>query len=390
MGDDSLDRVIDNIADGVSIDWAELDGLSVDGEEREYLECLRLVGEVAQVHRTHDDYREIVQIEKFELPPDEFLGDRRFKVERCLGSGAFGTVYQAYDRQRRGLVALKMLTRVDATGLYRLKQEFRALADLSHPNLVSLYELLCEGGRWFISMELIAGLEFVQYVVQSPPHDGGAGAALASIESEDGPQQPGGVLTSTGVARLEAALRQLGEGLQYLHAAGRLHHDIKPANVLVTPEGRVVLLDFGLVTEFGTGREDTIDFGTPAYMSPEHGTAAGFTAATDWYSVGVMLFKALTGTLPFEGTSIEVIAIKRERDAPEPRERVLDVPAHLNELCRRLLSRLPAVRFTAIDSLLRLGGIRRAGPDGAVGSPDDGRLVAGRPRGASAGAHRCV
>ncbi len=69
MGDDSLDRVIDNIADGVSIDWAALDGPSVDGEEREYLECLRLVGEVAQVHRTHDDYREIVQIEQVRASP---------------------------------------------------------------------------------------------------------------------------------------------------------------------------------------------------------------------------------------------------------------------------------------------------------------------------------
>jgi hypothetical protein len=205
-------------------------------------------------------------------------------------------------------------------------------------------------------MELVAGVEFVQYVSEgsSGQEAEAIGDAAADVDPQDGTRH--GVLGPGRIARLEESLRQLGEGLQYLHAAGRLHHDIKPANVLVTPQGRVVLLDFGLVTEFGTGREDTIDFGTPAYMSPEHGTAAAFTAATDWYSVGVMLFKALTGTLPFEGGGAEVIASKRELDAPEPRTRVVEVPAHLNELCRRLLSRLPAVRFAAVDSLLRLGG----------------------------------
>jgi serine/threonine protein kinase len=357
MDDDAVDRVIDSIADGDSIDWSALESSALTTEERQSLDCLRLVDGIAEAHRAGDNRAVSVPGDAPPLPSIEFRGTERFVLERCLGSGAFGTVYQAYDSQRRGHVALKVLNRVDAGALYRLKQEFRALADLSHPNLVSLYELLCDGGRWFISMELINGLEFVQFVEDAPRETEdvpgpGAASRVSQARRRGGRRR----LTPAGVIKLEESLRQLGDGLAYLHSTGRLHHDIKPANVLVTPQGRVVLLDFGLVTEFGTGREDTIDFGTPAYMSPEHGTAAGFTAATDWYSVGVILFKVLTGTLPFEGSLTEVIAAKRERDAPEPRERVGDVPAHLNELCRRLLSRLPAVRFTAVDSLLRLRG----------------------------------
>ncbi|MQA31691.1 MAG: protein kinase, partial [Luteitalea sp.] len=371
MRGDPVDRALSSIADGEPIDWSALERRAATEEEREYLRCLQILGGIAEAHRAHEEEgSDTAPSAHTEIPPIEFRGNQRFAVERCLGSGAFGTVYQAHDRQRRGRVALKMLHRVDASALYRLKQEFRALADLSHPNLASLYELLCEGGRWFISMELIDGREFVQYVVEEPFPAGDESLRDWAIgRAGPGRHQPRGGFSPAGITRLEESLRQLSAGLRYLHSTGRLHRDIKPANVLVTPNGRVVLLDFGLVTEFGSGREDTTDFGTPAYMSPEHGTSAGFTAATDWYSVGVMLFKALTGTLPFEGGVSEVIAAKRERDAPEPRELVPDVPAHLNELCRRLLSRLPAVRLAAVDSLLRLRGRGEPAPTVASARP---------------------
>jgi hypothetical protein len=375
MADDPVDRVIEGIADGTDVDWTSVERPAMSDEERQYLDCLRIVCDIAEAHRTPVPPTTLTSALPFEMIPSEFRGTERFAVERCLGSGAFGTVYQAYDRQRRGRVALKMLTRIDPAGLYRLKQEFRALADLSHPNLVSLYELLCEGGLWFISMELVKGREFVRYIEDAvdPSEDTGSAPSIDR-------RQPGARLSPAMIARLEESLRQLGEGLQYLHSTGRLHHDIKPANVLVTQEGRVVLLDFGLVTEFGTGREDTIDFGTPAYMSPEHGTPDGFTAATDWYSLGVMLYRVLTGSLPFEGTTTEVIDGKRDRDAPEPRERFVGVPPHLNELCRRLLSRLPAVRFTAVEPLLRLRGTSatRRSAQPARAAPPASSLLVGR------------
>ena len=134
-----------------------------------------------------------------------------------------------------------MLHRADPASLLGLKREFRALADLSHPNLVSLYELLSENDHWFISMELIRGTEFVGYV------DGTARIATSETRASDDretgaevviaprPLRPS--LTATNIARLERAIGQLAKGLHYLHGEGRLHRDIKPSNVLVTDRG---------------------------------------------------------------------------------------------------------------------------------------------------------
>ena len=111
-------------------------------------------------------------------------------------------------------------------GFYRLKREFRSLADVAHRNLVSLYELFVEGAHCFFTMELVNGVNLVDYVRGSP-------AATASLR----------------VDRLRRAFQQLAEGLSELHRHGKLHRDIKPSNVLVTPEGRVVILDFGLIAD---------------------------------------------------------------------------------------------------------------------------------------------
>ena len=181
---------------------------------------------------------------------DHFGGTDRFEVERCLGSGGFGTVYQTYDRQRRAHVALKVLNRADPSSLLALKREFRSLADLSHPNLVSLYELLSEDESWFITMELVRGTEFVSFI------DGTAQFAFAetrkSSELETGadlvilPRALRPSLSAANLERLERALYQLAKGLRYLHGEGRLHRDIKPSNVLVSTDGHVKLLDFGV------------------------------------------------------------------------------------------------------------------------------------------------
>ena len=95
---------------------------------------------------------------------DEFKGTQRFTIRRRLGAGAFGVVYEAHDVERDSVVALKLLRRKEPRALYRFKQEFRALADVSHPNLVSLYELLSDGDRWFFTMQLIHGVSFLDHV----------------------------------------------------------------------------------------------------------------------------------------------------------------------------------------------------------------------------------
>jgi serine/threonine protein kinase len=306
----------------------------------------------------------------------QFRGNERFAVRRRLGAGGMGEVYEAYDCEARQTVALKTLTRFDGAAIYRFKREFRALADVSHPNLVSLYELVGEGSSWFFTMELVDGINFLDYVrggrTASAEPTTLNGAASTTMLSDGEPtavmDHDTGSTAAAGEAmppplprarpdRLRGGLRQLCEGLQALHDVGRLHRDIKPSNVLVTGEGRVVLLDFGLVTESvrqGT-HHSLIVAGTPAYMSPEQGAGDELAEASDWYSVGVMLYEALTGRLPFTGGYLEVLNDKLRHEPVPPAAVFADVPADLDSLCRDLLRRDPARRPSGAAILQRLG-----------------------------------
>src|SRR6266568_4053855 len=156
-------------------------------------------------------------------------------------------------------------------------------------------------------------------------------------------------------SRLRSALLQLSEGVNRLHEMGKIHRDIKPSNVLVTDEGRVVILDFGLVEDIEPELQQTLLAGTPDYMSPEQGAQMGISKASDWYSVGVMLYQALTGRLPFKGRFFEVMMRKQTRDPIQPIEIIHDVPHDLNELCMKLLCRDPEGRPAGREVLRALG-----------------------------------
>jgi serine/threonine protein kinase len=316
----------------------------------------------------------------------EFAGTERFILGRRLGAGGMGVVYEAHDREMDKIVALKTLTRAEAAHIYRFKREFRTLADVSHPNLVALYELTSEGRHWFFTMELVHGVTFIQHV--RPPTDdwlpdprdntlpgprprvpGEANSEAdtevfdsSHISLESGEMRPLDDSSSLwaannklDVARLRSALRQLAEGVNCLHEMGKLHRDIKPSNVLVTEEGRVVLLDFGLVEDIEPELRETLLAGTPDYMSPEQGAQTAISKASDWYSVGVILYQALTGRLPFRGRFFEVMLRKQTRDPIQPREINPDAPRDLNELCMRLLRRDAETRPTGREVLRTLG-----------------------------------
>ena len=328
----------------------------------------------------------------------DFFGTERFKIRRRLGSGGMGIVYEAHDRETDKVLALKALTRTEAADIFRFKREFRALADVSHPNLVSLYEFMSDGQFWFFTMELVRGVTFIEYVRpgfrgRRNQNSGNATLLKSTEDSEDGANHEAETIeleleilhlnsaaashpdraaphldnSRLDVARLRAALRQLAEGLHGLHETGKLHRDIKPSNVLVTREGRVVILDFGLVAEVeGKSAHDSLNLaGTPDFMSPEQGAQLPVTKASDWYSVGVMLFQALTGRLPFTGKYFEVIMDKQSIDPPAPVDLAPETPPDLNDLCVRLLRRRPADRPSGRE-VLRLLGYGKSGPAPAL------------------------
>ncbi|HEX7780081.1 MAG TPA: serine/threonine-protein kinase, partial [Vicinamibacterales bacterium] len=262
----------------------------------------------------------------------------RFRVHHSLGTGGFGLVYEAFDLERHARVAVKFLRRTDPGSLLRLKREFRALADLSHVNLVALYELVADQDPWFIAMELVDGSDFIAFVTGRSQTDSRGQPSTTQVLTDTSDEETGvrharnperqSREIGCDLNRLQHVTRQLAEALTYLHQAGKLHCDIKPSNVLVRTDGIVKLLDFGLTSEFGlrTQTERGQIIGTPAYMSPEQGLNEPLSEASDWYSVGVMLFEALTGRRPFSGTYLDVLRAKEQRDGPAPGQFVDDLP----------------------------------------------------------------
>ena len=289
----------------------------------------------------------------------------RYRIERRLGAGGMGVVYEAYDRVHERSVALKTLYFDNPSAVYRLKKEFRTLADVAHPNLISLYELVGEGDAWYFTMELIQGEPFRDYV--RPMLATGSGGP-------SGEDAPGDL----HLPRLRSALRQLAQGVHYLHEAGKWHLDLKPSNVLVTSEGRVVILDFGISAHLQDGRDapsvvTRAGIGTAAYMAPEQADATGGKAASDWYAVGIMLYEALTGRMPFEGpTEMMLIGQKLAGTFARPADIAPDAPADLANLCADLLMRDPERRPTGEEILKRLGGVER----GLDATPHPGRRLA--------------
>lgn len=287
----------------------------------------------------------------------DWNGTQRYEIVRYLGRGGMGVVYEARDRESGQSVALKTLLNVTPAALYMFKQEFRTLADVDHPNLVRLYEFVMgESDRVFFTMELVRGTDFLSYVRGLAARGELQPALDSSPPVADNPTRR---RSQADFNRLRSPLIQLVEGVMALHAERKLHRDIKPSNVLVTPEGRVVLLDFGVAVEFSRAvddemREESQLVGTAAYMAPEQAFDEPGPAC-DWYSVGVMLYEAIVGHPPFTGSATAVLQLKNSVDPRPPSELVEDVPADLDALCRALLERDPAARPTGPEVLQRLG-----------------------------------
>ncbi len=289
------------------------------------------------------------------------LGD--YLIVEELGRGGLGVVYRALDRRRNLRVALKALYHTDQVATAQLKREFRALSNLTHPNLVVRDELRFVEDHWFFTMELVDGEHFTQYVRNETP--------IGKVHLRQTAADAVGPLGSgRQLARLRHGLRQLATGLDALHQAGKLHRDVKPSNVLVTPEGQVVLVDFGMVVDVELERADRPEGNRPAgtlsYMSPEQSEGKPLTEASDWYSVGVMLYQTLTGELPFLGRFDAMLKAKRRGPPPLPSDLKHAQFSDLAELCQQLLQSDPTNRPRGEEVLQRLGckpsaGITAAG-----------------------------
>ncbi|HEY2514561.1 MAG TPA: AAA family ATPase, partial [Polyangiaceae bacterium] len=251
--------------------------------------------------------------------------------------------------------------------LLRFKNEFRALQDLHHPNLVSLGELFEDAGRWFFTMEFVDGTDLLSYLHRRPRRpvaevsedrtiaDEGPLAAREETGTRGAPALF--TLAPLDESRLRDAMVQLVRGVRSLHAAGQIHRDIKTSNVIVTAEGRVVLLDFGLLVDARRAREEAethLVVGTEKYMAPEQAAARPVGPKADCYSLGVVLYRCLTGQFPFGEATGEELVAKQQHVPPAPIAALPSVPRDLNALCLDLLRAAPEDRPSCDEILERL------------------------------------
>ena len=286
--------------------------------------------------------------------PDELVANR-YKIMRFIGRGGMGEVYEAYDQELRQRVALKTVLpeiALDRQAIERFKREVRTAREVTHPNVCRIFDLghhrrAPSGDEIaFLTMELLAGETLAERLRLK--------GQMSTPEA------------------LPLAM-QIAAGLGAAHAAGIVHRDLKPGNIILVPsqEGRetprAVVTDFGLaraaaaadrLTEQSTASGRIA--GTPAYMAPEQVEGGEVTAASDIYSLGIMLYEMVTGALPFAGDTPLSTAVKRLKEAPpSPRSLVSDLDPKWDAAILRCLERDPADRFASTADVVKaLGGER--------------------------------
>ncbi len=272
------------------------------------------------------------------MEPSVELG--RYRILGEIGRGASGTVYRALDTLIGREVAIKSFHSPagdrSREGLRdELLREARSAGMLSHPNVVTVYDVL-EGsdGSWFMAMEYVEGRSLAEVLADGAPLD---------------------------FERAVDWISQIAAALDYLHAMGLVHRDVKPANVLVTGAGRLKLTDFGIASPAwsptrgeapGEGEDEEI-LGTPGYMAPEQILGREITSRTDLWSLGVVLYEMLTGRRPFAGRSVAQVVHRVVHSPVPPPEEGPELPAGVRELLERALAKDPSGRFASAGELAR-------------------------------------
>jgi serine/threonine-protein kinase len=255
-----------------------------------------------------------------------------YEVVAELGQGGMGVVYQARQCSLQRLVALKMILaglHADATARLRFRTEAQAVARLTHPNIVPIYEVGESGGRPFLALEYVDG-----------------GSLLRKVAGSAQPEREAARLVET-----------LARAVHYTHRRGILHRDLKPNNVLLTADGTPKITDFGLAklldADAGPTRTETL-LGTPSYMAPEQaaGDAKKVGAAADVYSLGAILYELLTGRAPFQGaTPLNTLEQVRTQEPVPPRRLRRSVSRELETICLKCLEKEPGNRYPSAEAL---------------------------------------
>ncbi len=274
--------------------------------------------------------------------PNSTLLNNRYRLLAALAAGGMATVYKGQDTLLNRLVAIKMLRDRYASDLHfvqRFRDEAQASANLNHPNIVTLFDVgrdVIDGQeRHYIVMELVEGQDLKQNLRQRAMN----GDPMNVDEAVD-------------------IGRQVCEGVAYAHRRGLVHCDLKPQNVLLTPDGHVKVTDFGIARAYtaalNTGERNDVVWGTPQYYAPEQAAGQPPTPASDVYSIGVMLYEMLAGRLPFDSRDPKQLAQMHMTAQPQPLHTLNpNVTLQLESIVNRAMAKDPAQRYPNADHFAR-------------------------------------
>ena len=262
----------------------------------------------------------------------DYILNNRYRLLAQVASGGMAVVYKAHDLTLNRVVAVKILREnfADDSGFRaRFQSEAQAAANLAHPNIVTVYDFGQDGNRSYIVMEYVEGRD------------------LKSVIRAEAPLP---------MDRAIDLMAQACAALGYAHRGGLVHCDVKPQNLIVTPDGRLKVTDFGIARAISQSVPQNVDtvWGTPHYFSPEQAQGEPPTPASDVYSLGVVMYEMLSGRLPFDADDHESLAMQHVQDEPPPLTALNPaVPIQIEQIVNRVMAKDPAARYRTADQFGR-------------------------------------